>query len=137
MAGGDWGGLSLRGTVRAEGRETRQTQRQTDRHAGMETEGRLGQTAVRAHAHVCTHTHTCWCGQRQKTPAKGAGGGLDGWWWVCAGGWEQRAEGGPVAGALLSLRPGTRVLSYMMQHLVLCAWGSLNRSLCFGRYFSR
>lgn len=28
-------------------------------------------------------------------------------------------------------------LSYMTQHLVLCVWGSLNRSLCLGRYFSR
>lgn len=26
---------------------------------------------------------------------------------------------------------------YMMQHLFLWLWGSLNRSLCFGRYFSR
>lgn len=28
-------------------------------------------------------------------------------------------------------------LSYMTQHLVLCVCGSLNRSLCLGRYFSR
>lgn len=33
-------------------------------------------------------------------------------------------------------KPGQH-LSYMMQHLVLCAFGSLNRSLCLGRYFSR
>lgn len=28
-------------------------------------------------------------------------------------------------------------LSYMTQHLVLCVCGSLNLSLCLGRYFSR
>lgn len=33
--------------------------------------------------------------------------------------------------------PAGEVLSYMTQHLVLCVCGSLNRSLCLGRYFSR
>lgn len=33
--------------------------------------------------------------------------------------------------------PCSEALGYMTQHLVLCACGSLNRSLCFGRYFSK
>ena len=52
------GGLSLRGTVRAECTERDTSDTETDRHAGMETEGRPGQMAVRAHAHVCMHTRT-------------------------------------------------------------------------------
>lgn len=43
-----------------------------------------------------------------------------------------RAGGPPPAGT-----PGSRGRSYMTQHFVLCAWGSLKRSLCLGRYFSR
>lgn len=43
-----------------------------------------------------------------------------------------RAGGAPTAGT-----PGSRGRSYMTQHFVLCAWGSLKRSLCLGRYFSR
>lgn len=44
-------------------------------------------------------------------------------------GWAEQGWAGP---------PGpVKVLSYMTQHRVLCVCGSLNRSLCLGRYFSR
>lgn len=55
-------------------------------------------------------------------------------------GTEGDRAGPHIAGGLLRHRCNEVQglgLSYMTQHLVLCVCGSLNLSLCFGRYFSR
>lgn len=115
--------------MRAEGTE-RQTRGQRQK------EGWTRQRCARMH----THTRT-WRGQRGREQTEITHEGCGGASWTAGGGcaWGAGSKGqrAAVAGALLSPRPGAQVLSYMIQHLVLCAWGSLNRSLCFGRYFSR
>lgn len=108
-------------------------------------------TPLRHWAQWFKNAHLQYTGQGEGLGSGGSGGGIGQDWQrvrgqlqkdSCGYRWGQSRDraGTHIAVGLLRHRCNEvqgQGLGYMTQHLVLCVCGSLNLSLCLGRYFSR